>query len=317
MASTVQDGDAHGHEHNPALAHHFESEGQQFESSKLGMWLFLATEILFFGGLFCAYALYRAYHPEIFWAGHIHLDTTMGAVNTVILLASSFTMALAVRAAQLSQQKLLVTMLSLTLAGGIGFMVVKFFEYKSKWDHGYLPGQNFDPQDKHAKGHGKDHGDKTTTNGHAAATYADADAESAAPDGTPEAAGVADGDPAAAPPAEPAAVETPEIEGFTPSMIEEAATAPGGMVAEADSKRHTHAVEAENVQVFFGIYFAMTGLHVLHVIAGMGVLVWLLIRASAGHFGSSYFTPVDLGGLYWHLVDLIWIFLFPLLYLIH
>ncbi|MCG8510586.1 MAG: hypothetical protein MI741_15295 [Rhodospirillales bacterium] len=130
------DHESHGHHDNPYLAHHFDTPEQQMASGKLGMWAFLATEILMFGGLFCAYAIYRGNHPEIFIFAHHYLDKWLGAINTVILLASSFTMAWAVRAAQLNQKKLLPVLLALTLLGGAGFMIIKAKEYASKWDHG-------------------------------------------------------------------------------------------------------------------------------------------------------------------------------------
>ena len=133
--------------HEPAahLQHHFDTPEQQFDAGKLGIWLFLATEILLFGGLFCAYAIYRANHPEIFVFAHQYLDKVLGGTNTVILLCSSLTMAWAVRAAQLGQRKLQITLLALTLLGGFGFMGIKYVEYKAKWEHGLLPGTRFAP----------------------------------------------------------------------------------------------------------------------------------------------------------------------------
>ena len=233
------------HERSPHLQHHFDTPKQQFDAGKLGIWLFLATEILLFGGLFCAYSIYRANHPEIFLYAHQYLDKVLGGTNTVILLCSSLTMAWAVRASQLGQRRLLIALLSLTLLGGFGFMGIKYVEYKAKWEHGLLPGTHFAP---HEEG---DH------------------AETAAP----------------------------------------AASAGSAVPAE-------HGKRPSNVQIFFGIYFLMTGLHGLHVLAGMGAITWILVRSVKGDFGPAYFTPVDFVGLYWHLVDLIWIFLFPLLYLI-
>ena len=227
------------HESSPHLQHHFDTAEQQFDAGKLGIWLFLATEILLFGGLLCAYAIYRANHPEVFLYAHQFLDKVWGGTNTVILLCSSLTMAWAVRASQLGQRRLLIALLSLTLLGGLGFMGIKYVEYKAKWEHGLLPGTHFAPHEEEAP-------------------------SSAGPNATP---------------------------------------------AE-------HGKRPSNVQIFFGIYFLMTGLHGLHVLAGMGAIAWILVRSVKGHFGPEYFTPVDFVGLYWHLVDLIWIFLFPLLYLI-
>jgi cytochrome c oxidase subunit 3 len=257
------------HEGSPHLQHHFETEEQQFDAGKLGIWLFLATEILLFGGLFCAYAIYRANHPEIFVYAHKFLDKLLGGTNTVILLCSSLTMAWAVRASQLGQQKLLIALLTLTLLGGCGFMGIKYVEYKAKWEHGLLPGTHFAP---HAE-----------------------------PDGTP-----APSNAAPRPAAVPAGTIQPAAQG--PAGRAEAAT------DVPEEPKHGH--RPSNVQIFFGIYFLMTGLHGLHVLAGMGAIGWILVRSVKGQFGPAYYTPVDFVGLYWHLVDLIWIFLFPLLYLI-
>ncbi len=240
-----------GHGASEHLAHHFETPGQQFASAKLGMWIFLATEILLFGGLFCAYAVYRANHPEIFIYAHRYLDVTLGGINTVVLLCSSLTMAWAVRCAQLGKQKGLKVLLALTLLGGFAFLGIKGVEYEHKWKHGLLWGKSFHPTEvAHAGGH--------------------PDAHHPLPEGEPG----------------------------------------GGPIPGTSGS-------PRNVQIFFGIYFLMTGLHGIHVIGGMSAIGWLLFRASRGAFGAEYFTPVDLVGLYWHLVDLIWIYLFPLLYLIH
>ncbi len=260
------------HEGRHQLAHYFDSSRQQFESHKLGMWLFLATEVLMFGGLFCAYAIYRANHPEIFLYAHTLLDKTLGAVNTIVLLFSSFTMAWSVRAAMLGQRKLLIGLLVVTLLCGFGFMGIKAVEYQHKFSHGLLWGERFDyaALQEHGGGHGED----------------DAHA--------PEHGAVAGDD---------------HGETVMGQLDETAAV----VVA------HGHAAESipHNLHIFFGIYFVMTGLHGIHVLAGMIMLTWLIIRAGRGDFGTRNYTAVDLGGLYWHLVDLIWIFLFPLLYLIH
>jgi cytochrome c oxidase subunit 3 len=257
--------------HDPHLAHHFDTSEQQFESGKLGMWIFLATEILLFGGLFCAYAVYRANHPEVFVWAHRYLDVSLGGLNTVILICSSFTMAWAVRAAQMGRQKALVTLLSLTILCAFGFLGIKAVEYEHKWKEGLLWGKRFSAE-----------------LGHAA-------------------------------PAVPAPAPTPVVNAEEQTMIAPAAAGPAGL-AVTGTTGHGHDAPAEaprNVQLFFSVYFAMTGLHGLHVIVGMAVLGWILRRSIRGEFGSDYFIPVDLAGLYWHLVDLIWIFLFPLLYLIH
>lgn len=219
--------DDHAHGHHPFHQHHFATMEQQFDASKIGMWLFLATEILLFGGLFVGFGIMQARHTEAFIAGHHHLDWQMGALNTCFLLISSFTMVMAVWAASNNKngnkQKILITNLLLTLGFAGGFMVVKYFEYSHKFHDGLLPGKFF-----HYTG----------------------------PDLVP------------------------------------------------------------NMFVFFSFYFMMTGLHGFHVLGGMGAITYLIIRSIKGDYNSEYFTPVDLIGLYWHLVDLIWIYLFPLLYLI-
>ncbi len=295
--------DAAHHDH-PGLQHHFDTPEQQFESGKLGMWLFLATEILLFGGLFVAYAVYRGNHPEIFEFAHRFLDTKLGATNTVILLCSSLTMAWGVRAAQLGQQTLLKVLLGLTLLGGAGFMVIKYFEYREKFEHHLLWGTRY--QSPVAHGAGEEH----------AAAEAPADPAAEAP--ADPAAPAVDPAPAAAD-AQAAAVLEVTAAGVKVerSTNPPPARGPTGLAAAPGADAESHAQpEPRNVQIFFGIYFLMTGLHGLHVLAGMGAIAWILFRALGGAFGPAYFTPVDLTGLYWHLVDLIWIFLFPLLYLI-
>ena len=270
--------------HAPHLQHHFETPQQQFDAGKLGIWLFLATEILLFGGLFCAYAIYRANHPEIFVYAHQFLNKYWGGTNTVILLCSSLTMAWAVRAAQLGERKLLIVLLSLTLLGAVGFLTIKYVEYKEKWEHGLLWGARYAP---HVEGHGAEEPPV----------------------------------PKAAAPAAPPAAAPPGSFVVERSAIRPAPPGPEGTVVAAEEQEE-HLEEAgihrrpANVQVFFSIYFLMTGLHGIHVLVGMGAIAWILVRSIRGDFGPQYFTPVDFVGLYWHLVDLIWIFLFPLLYLV-
>jgi cytochrome c oxidase subunit 3 len=249
VASTEHHADEGHHEHPRFLAHHFESSEQQFDSGKLGMWLFLVTEVMFFSGLFCAYAVYRANHPEIFIYAHKFLDTNLGAINTVVLLVSSLTMALGVRAAQLGQQRLLILNLVLTLLCAGVFLSIKYVEYSHKWHSGLLWAAKFNPDLSHAEGSHHDEG-KTG-----------------------------------------------------------AASGPHGSPADEVAPR--------NAGIFFSIYFCLTGLHGIHILAGMGAIVWILVRAIRGDFSADYYGPVDFVGLYWHLVDLVWIYLFPLLYLIH
>lgn len=296
------------HEDHPELQHHFETPTQQFESGKLGMWLFLATEILLFGGLFCAYAVYRANHPEIFYYGSQFLSRTWGGINTIVLICSSLTMAWAVRAAQLGRRKQLVTLLALTLLCAFGFLGIKYVEYQEKWRHGLLPGTHYAPHHEE-QGHAADDG-RAEEAGHAAEGAPSEEPASAGEASAPDTAEA----PAAA--AEGALAPTDERSQILPPPPGPPGLAPGHEAAAAPEGGEGSGEGPANVHIFFGVYFLMTGLHGIHVIAGMVVIGWLIRRSIRGDFGASYFTPVDLGGLYWHLVDLIWIFLFPLLYLI-
>lgn len=326
----------HQHEtHDPYLAHHFETPRQQYESGKLGMWLFLSTEILLFGGLFCAYAVYRANHPEIFVYAHQFLDKNLGGLNTIILICSSFTMAWAVRAAQLGDKKKQVALLTATLLFAGAFLGVKAVEYNEKWKHGLLWGRHYKPQTHevtHAApgsatpGH---MGDPTQPVGSAAAAGAEAapvagEPGAATPAGAHGAAaedaaqgGAAGAEHAAA----PAGAQAPAEHAAAPGgadrpLLAPASIEPKGLAVSAPEASRHDAPQPKNVQIFFGIYFVMTGLHGVHVIAGMIAIAWILIRATKGHFGPRRFLPVDNVGLYWHVVDIIWIYLFPLLYLI-
>lgn len=209
-------------EHPEVLQHQFDDLEQQMDASTLGMWVFLLTEIMFFGGLFAAYTVYRAAYPDGFAAGSLRLDLTLGGLNTVVLIASSLTMALAVRAAQLGKRRDLVAFLTATLGLGLVFLVVKVFEYHHKYVERLIPGPNF------------------------------------------------------------------FFEG-------------------------PHAAQA---QMMFCFYFAMTGMHALHMVVGVGLLTYFISKARAGRYTAQYYWPVEVMGLYWHFVDIVWIFLFPLLYLI-
>ena len=298
-------GGSHGHDaahgENPFLAHHFDTPKHQFESGKLGIWLFLVTEVLFFGGLFCAYAIYRGLHPEIFVYAHYYLDTFWGAVNTGVLIVSSLTAAWAVRNAQLGEQKKLVTNIIVTIVLACCFLCVKYIEYSHKFHDNVLPGRHFNPKhevwelESYKKAHGEHGGGHAE---HGSPTAAPAEAHQSA-----ETAAVTPTDTtSAAPPAQPGA--------------QPAAQPAGG--GEAGKKAPPGALERpRHASVFFSIYFFMTGLHGVHVIAGIITWLWLLRRAMRGEFGPKHFGAVDYAALYWHLVDLIWIYLFPLLYLIH
>ncbi|MCC5913245.1 MAG: cytochrome c oxidase subunit 3 family protein [Balneolaceae bacterium] len=204
------------------LQHHFVDSDQQFDSSKMGMWVFLVTEILTFGGLFAAYIVYRSWYPELYLEASTELNAFWGTVNTAVLIGSSLTVAMAIRSAQLNQIKGLIINLWITIGLAVTFMVIKYFEYAEKFEKGILPGRYY--------------------------SY--------------------DG------------------------------------------------LEHEKANIFFSIYYMMTGLHGLHVIIGIGLMLWLVKKAKQKVFHSGYYTPVEITGLFWHLVDVIWIFLFPLLYLI-
>jgi cytochrome c oxidase subunit III len=398
---------SHGHgngDHPAFLAHHFDTPDQQYASGKLGMWVFLGTELLMFGGLFVAYAVYRANHPEVYEYAHTYLNKWWGAVNTVILLVSSFTMAWAVRCSQLGKNQATVILCVLTLLGGAGFMCIKYVEYKSKWEHHLFPGSaNVFHRDfsgnraetithleashdaSAAAGHGADHGGEhgavdpshDTTTPHTQGQRATEDRPViTTPTGRPTNAGgqgqASDtvdgggssmrGDIAGDNASEAAQIGHPAAQpaGERPGSDEfrgqagasehgAAAPLPPVRVLYADPNANTadaakivptfvqpqslavsmvpaggHLKFAElegrdkiRINTFFSVYFLMTGLHGVHVLVGMGLIAWVAVKAMGGIFGPAYYTPVDLVGLYWHLVDLIWIFLFPLLYLIH
>lgn len=224
---------AHGdaHAHGPKfLQHHFDTPAQQFDAAKLGMWAFLGQELLFFSGLFVAYGIFRSWYPLEFSLSSHQLDRVMGCANTLVLLFSSLTAALAVRSAQVGKKEQTSRYLLITIACACVFLVVKFFEYQHKFESGLLPAKYFHPHPAHLH---------------------------------------------------PAGLILPQQAGS-----------------------------------FFSIYFMMTGVHAIHVIVGIGVMIWMWRRNESGEFSKDYFTPIDITALYWHLVDLIWIYLFPLLYLI-
>ncbi len=255
-------GHAHdAHAHPSFLQHHFDTPAQQFEASKLGMWVFIATEILMFGGLFCAYAIWRAMDPQVFDQAHHFLNKIYGAANTVVLLFSSLTAALAVRSAQVGKRNMTTVYLVTTIVCAGVFLVIKYFEYTHKFHLGLLPGHCF----------GHPNFSAAIQNGQEIGTCVRAHADQ--PAGSPL------------------------------------------WVQAIDESGHPQLL-SPRANMFFGVYFAMTGLHAVHVIVGMSLLGWVLVKNIQGKFSKEYFTPVDLGALYWHLVDLVWIYLFPLLYLV-
>jgi cytochrome c oxidase subunit 3 len=205
------------------LRHHFASQEQQMDASTLGMWTFLVTEVLFFGGMFAGYAVYRAMYPAAFASTSRYMNVMLGGTNTAVLICSSLTMALAVRAAQLSKRKAVIILLILTIIFGSIFLYIKWVEWHAKWVEHLVPGFNF----------------------------------------------------------------------------------------QYDQPQFVHYA-----QILFFLYFMMTGMHALHMVIGVGLLTYLLVQAVRRVFNENYFAPVEMIGLYWHFVDIVWIFLFPLLYLI-
>ncbi|HWI67361.1 MAG TPA: cytochrome c oxidase subunit 3 family protein [Nitrospiraceae bacterium] len=208
--------------HNPDLQHHFTTMEQQTDASVMGMWVFLVTEIMFFGGMFVGYMIYRYMYYGPWLEGSQHMDFWWGTINTAVLLCSSLTMALGVRASQLGQRRMLVTFLLITILLGLGFLGIKSIEYHGHWVDGQFPGANF------------------------------------------------------------------RFSGPNPAQVE----------------------------LFFSFYWAMTGFHALHVLIGIGLVTYVVYRSWKGAYGPDYHNPVENVGLYWHFVDVVWIYLYPLLYLI-
>ena len=323
------------HDHPDYLAHHFDSSEQQFDAGKLGIWLFLVQEVLFFSGLFCAFAVYGSLYPEAFRWGHAQLDTTMGFINTLVLITSSLTMAWAVRCAQLAQRTGLIVTLSLTLLGAFVFLGIKYVEYSKKIEHGLIPitleengaitynlwNPHVGHHDGHHDGeHGEHDGDHAAD--HAEGEHGDHDVDEPHDDEhtdsqTPYTGSV---DRASGPGEEPAdtaegQTSDDDVNDGVPVMTPSAAMYSGD-VGQYESESEQ---PPQMARTFFSIYFAMTGVHAIHIIAGIIAISWLLfrvIRNPGNEFHSDYFGPVDYVGLYWHLVDLVWIYLFPLLYLI-
>lgn len=347
--SELADGvhDEHGeHGHERFIAHHFYSAEQQYDSGKLGIWLFLVTEVLFFSGLFCAYTLFRVHHPEIFVEASTFLDKNLGGINTVVLLFSSLTMALAVRAAQLVERRAVIINLVITMVCAAVFLGIKAVEYSHKWDAGIFVRGFFNFREHATSGlskwlvlfsipfvvlllvslvvsvvmraKGNKHmfafflslaimfagyflgavGGKIYMNWKSASESAPVSAHESESPGSSAAIPAATGHETAT-----SIPETPTLDAAQPA---------GGVNAVHGPPPLDH-----DIGMFFSIYYCMTGLHAVHVLCGMVALSWLLYRSILGHWRADYYGPVDYVGLYWHLVDLIWIFLFPLLYLIN
>ncbi|MFO0927764.1 MAG: cytochrome c oxidase subunit 3 [Gemmataceae bacterium] len=243
MSSTA----AHPHS---LVAHHFENIEQQRDIGTLGMWLFLASEVMFFGAVFTAYTMMRMRDPAAFSEACNHLNATLGGINTAVLLTSSLTMALAVWAAQTRQQGLLRLFLALTLFFGGSFLVIKVTEWHHEYVEGLVPGPNFGTR----------------------------------PDGKP-------------------------------ALYEKQAGESGGH-GESTGGTPLRSDRVRALEMFFVFYFIITGLHALHMIVGLGALGIQLVLAMRSDFGVRDFGPIEIAGLYWHFVDVVWIFVFPLLYLL-
>ena len=235
------DGSAHP-EHPPYLRHHFESTEQQADAAGFAMWLFLLTEVMFFGGLFTAYLIYRNWYYPAFVAGSHQLNVYWGTLNTVVLIFSSFTMAMGVWCAETKRKKGLVLSLSLTLLLGLVFLGIKTVEYREKIEKHHVPGSSY------------------------------------------------------------------SLQSFLHPETDPAASEAGDRPLQLDMAQHT--------EVYFSLYFVMTGMHAAHMIIGIGILVFMIFRARAGAYTNGHVTFVENFGLYWHFVDIVWIFLFALLYLI-
>ena len=277
-------------QHSPFLHHHFDTLEQQRQSSSLGMWVFIAQEIMFFGGLFLVYSYYRNLYPDAFFLGSHELSVGWGLFNTVVLICSSLTMALAVRAAQMGSKKGIIRWIWATMFFGTVFLGVKSVEYTGKWNHHLVPGKHF-----HYSPH---HG--TDAKAESAGSFSFVASAQAADGGDVHAAAAAN-DTTGHPVDAAAQGDHAEIDAH--------ATHAGATGAHAE-------VDQGHLQIFFSLYFAMTGMHALHMVIGIGLMFWLLRKANRGDFAACYYSPVENFGLYWHFVDIVWIFLFPLLYLI-
>ena len=250
------------HEDRPELRHHFADVEQQRNAASLGMWWFLGTEIMFFGGMFCGYLVYRRVYFPDFAVASRSLDLFVGTFNTTVLICSSLTVAQAVRAAQLGKRMLQVKMLLLTLLFGLAFLGIKAYEWGNKYKEHHIPtfdynviGGEGDLFYKNIKFLGR----------------------------------------------------TPEYQGVDKTLHDS---------AKSGELRTDQAKLQEHTKVFYSLYFALTGMHALHMIVGVGIFTVITIMAYRGKFTPEYHTPLEIAGLYWHFVDIVWIYLFPLLYLI-
>lgn len=287
------------HYHPPGLQHQFDDMKQQMDSVTIGMWAFLVQEIMFFGGLFTVYLVFRSRYPMAFAEASNHLNAFWGGLNTLVLIVSSLTMALAVYYAQKSNRNMQVIMIILTMLFGSVFLGVKAIEYYDKWDHGLIPVAGLNKKVK--VGEHKPSAGTSSSIVLPFETRASAAAETT----------------------EEHKYENPTGNfqwNYGHELVEKARQ--GGYLTDAEKVGYFSNGEIDankvrdKIQIFYWIYFVMTGLHALHMIIGLGLMAWLLWKAWLGTFTAAYYSPVEISGLYWHFVDIVWIFLFPLLYLL-
>jgi cytochrome c oxidase subunit 3 len=298
------------HYHAPGLQHQFEDMKQQEESVSIGMWMFLVQEIMFFGGLFTAYLVFRSRFPLAFAEASNHLDAFWGGLNTLILIVSSLTMALAVFYAQKGNRNMQVIMIILTMIFGAGFLGVKAIEYTDKYNKGLIPVTGWNkktraPVDEHAA-------DPAKKDAAFVIPFIETKAEAASSTGD-------HAKPYINPKGEFQWNDGQHV--FDYAVAKEKSTGkPYFTEAERVGYFSNGAFDAnkyrDKIRIFYYIYFVMTGLHALHMVVGLGLMAWLLWAAFRGTFSGEYFAPVEMSGLYWHFVDIVWIFLFPLLYLL-
>jgi cytochrome c oxidase subunit 3 len=271
--------------------------GQQEESVSIGMWMFLVQEIMFFGGLFTVYLVFRSRFPIAFATGSNHLDVVMGFVNTLVLIVSSLTMALTVYFAQKSNRTMQLVMIVLTMIFGVTFLCVKYVEYSDKYHHGLVPVAGLNLRVKAAQGE--------SASGESPGGSAEAETEGEHVYNNPR-----------------GLFQWNEGHELLNKVQEEETTSHRKLLTDyekagyfTNGKFDAYKFQ-EKIRSFFWIYFAMTGLHALHMIVGLILMAWLFIKAWKGTFTAEYYSPVEMSGLYWHFVDIVWIFLFPLLYLL-
>lgn len=280
--ATAQTAPEHGHSDEEYLQHHFHDLRQQHEASMLGMWSFLATEVLFFGGLIASFIIYRSMYPDAFAAATRRQNVMLGGINTVVLLTSSLTMALAVRAAQLSRPREVVGYLIATMVLGAGFLGIKAIEYHHDYEVGLIPFVNFRWEPEHGAAGGAEAG-------HTAGTADARETGQAAEQGIARIRDRID-------PELPPSVAIPIAEPFSSSMPQ--------------------STTGDRARLYFVFYFFMTGLHAIHMIIGLVLVGIIAALVGTGWFSGTGETQVEVTGLYWHFIDIVWVFLYPLLYLL-